>query len=718
MMGGLVVVALLGAAANPGAAGAHTVVPSAQAVAATAPPLLLESQTATVTAGQAFDLRFRPGSLAVPTAQLGVSVTVYACLSSISGFDQSVAASTPSGTVISSTHTALPLATLPRTPEGWFDLSMRVVSPLTPSSATSTGTGFTIALSSAGGQCGGFPAGVYPVRVQLVNTTTQQTVGGLTTHLVYSNAPSDTQKLLFALVLPIRATFTPAADPTVRQLLGHPSAALAPLSTAATASVVQTVAKLAAHDTVPVTLEPSRQTIDALTTGSPTPTGAVSELTTLATVPLIHQFIRAPYAPVNANGLVTAGLADELSRQVTRGGEILGATADRAAGATAASGALGVWATNDGLDTSTLTQLAADGYTRVVVPATTVTSPPTNGSTAEPFVLTSSRGAPVGAIASGSDLASRFTGSPGNPVLAAHQLIAELAQIYYEKPNDTTARAVVALPPTSWSDNPLFVDALLAGLAASPIIRPVTVDTVFSTVATSTCRSTCRPTAVTGSPALPVASIRVQRQRVDTFSAAASASAPTARTVSSQLGDLILAGESDTLRPAQQSAVLRNTGRALNAQLTQFAVAGDRSITLTSQQGTLPIDLTSSAPYPVSASLTVTSDKLLFPNGATQWTKPDTIQVRPGTNIVEVPFTARTSGQFTVDVTIRTPSGGLVLSRGEISVRSTATSVVGVVLSLGALVVLAVWWFRTSRKRRAARSHDEVSGTPGATEPG
>jgi len=38
-----------------------------------------------------------------------------------------------------------------------------------------------------------------------------------------------------------------------------------------------------------------------------------------------------------------------------------------------------------------------------------------------------------------------------------------------------------------------------------------------------------------------------------------------------------------------------------------------------------------------------------------------------------------------------------------VSVRSTATSVVGIILSVGAVVVLAVWWVRTSRKRRRER---------------
>jgi hypothetical protein len=328
-------------------------------------------------------------------------------------------------------------------------------------------------------------------------------------------------------------------------------------------------------------------------------------------------------------------------------------------------------------------------------------------------MLTSSRGAPVGAIAASPDLSSRFTGSSGNPVLAAHQLVAELAQIYYEKPNDTSPRGVVVLPPSSWSDNPALVNALLNALTSNPVVRPVTVDEVFASLPTATCHASCRLGPVGGGSTLPVTAIRTQRQRVTSFATAA----PGARALDTQLGDLILAGESASLRPPQQDAVLRNAGHALDAQLGQFSVAGDRTITLTSQQGSLPVDVFSSAHYPVSASLTMTSDKLLFPNHSTEWTTPKPVALHPGTNIIEVHFTSRTSGQFTVDVAIRTPEGGLVLSRGAITVRSTATSIVGVILSAGALVVLAVWWIRTSRKRRAARARDEAA-IVGAVRPG
>ena len=143
----------------------------------------------------------------------------------------------------------------------------------------------------------------------------------------------------------------------------------------------------------------------------------------------------------------------------------------------------------------------------------------------------------------------------------------------------------------------------------------------------------------------------------------------------------------------------------MNAQLSQLQVAGDRTVTLTSQQGTLPVTIVSNTSYPVTATLTLTSDKLLFPNGTTQWTQPVSL-VLPN-NVVDVRVRARASGVFKVDVSLHSPEGGLELSSGEVEVRSTATSVVGIVLSVGALTVLVVWWFRTSRKRRALRDAEE-----------
>ncbi len=199
--------ATAGAAAQSGAP-AEVPPPVASAPASGSTALTLRSQTATVAPGQPFDLQLVPASGSPPVTQLGVSVSVYGCLSSVSGFDQSVASSGPSGTPISSTRSPMALAGLPAVGGGGFDLSMPVA---VDQPAAPPGGGFTIDLTSTGGQCQLFPLGVYPVRVQLVNMVSGQVVGGLTTHLVYADPPAGTQKLRLAVVLPL-ADRTDAID--------------------------------------------------------------------------------------------------------------------------------------------------------------------------------------------------------------------------------------------------------------------------------------------------------------------------------------------------------------------------------------------------------------------------------------------------------------------------------------------------------------------------
>ncbi len=681
--------------------------------------LVLEDQTSWVGPGQPFDLTLRAGSTDVPAGQLGLSVTVYQCLSSVSEFDQSVSSPSPSGTELSSTRAPLAFSALPSVPGGGFELSMpvEVGAPTAPAPA---GT-FTIDLTPDGECQPPSPSGVYPVRVQLVNLSGDQVIGGFTTHLVYADPPAGTQRLNLALVLPIRATMQPAASPTLRQLLDRPSAALRPLSASTTAAVTGTVDAIAKHPSVPITLEASPQTVEALDESSPT-RSTVSELASLVSGPdPDHQLAWAPYAPVNAAGLVASGLGDELSQQISQGTDVLAPLVRGSAQPAATStGGLGPWITNDDLDATTLSQLGVDGYGQVVLPASSVSSSPTNGSAVEPFVPASQHGSALTAVASSADLAARFTGSPGNPVVAAHQLVAELAQIYYEKPNDDTPRAVVVVAPSTWTDDPAFVDALLGSLDGNPVVAPVTLNQLLGSFPTTSCRQECRMVTDPGTTGLPVTAIRDHRQQVDGFSSAATGDV--ARSVETQLGNLVLASESETLRPAQQSAALHNAGLAVDAQLTQLTVGGDRTVTLTSTQGTLQVTIVSAAAYPVTATLTLTSDKLLFPNGTTQWSEHTRLlpaaRGSAYTNVVPVAVRARTSGVFNVDIVMRSPSYGLQLATGQMTVRSTATSVVGIVLSLGALAVLIVWWVRTSIRRRRRRAEDESELGAGAPEAG
>jgi hypothetical protein len=79
-------------------------------------------------------------------------------------------------------------------------------------------------------------------------------------------------------------------------------------------------------------------------------------------------------------------------------------------------------------------------------------------------------------------------------------------------------------------------------------------------------------------------------------------------------------------------------------------------------------------------------------------------------------------------VTLRSPTGGLVIASAKFTVRSLSTSLVAIVLTIVAAVVLLMWWARTllagRRGRRAHRNHGAHSAkrreepTPAGAEAG
>ena len=606
----------IGLALPASSASAAVAAASSPAGGADSPALTLVSQTNWVTAAHpTFDLVLAVGAGTPSVGQLGINIDLYPCLITPSGFDQTVTSkSGPSGKPLTATTNPVPWTSLAPAVGGGVDVPIPVITDGTSSSAPGAPLGgFAARLHG----CDVANGGVYPVRVQLVDTHSNEQVGALTTHLVYSTAPASTQKLHFAWELPIQTPIPAAAvAPSPSTLAANPLSALSKPSATILDRLAQVADAVSAAPSVPVTVAVATQTLHALDVGGHASTiGALKPAS-----PVYRQYLWTPYVPVDAGALVDSGLTGELTWQL-RTGWVGVATVSKAP-APDVIGTAGAWITNDPIDDATLAQLQAHGYNQLVIPSSDVTSAPipsAGGSTAAPFTIASAHGTSFTALTSDSDVSSRFAADPGDPVLAAHQLLADLAQIYFEGGNTQSVRGVVAVPPTNWSANPAFVKTLLAGLSAqNPVVQAVTVNGLFQTLgAPVACRGQgCKlaSTPRTGS-GLPVTAISSQRNRLDSFTNAA----PTAHTTISQISNLLLSAQSETLGSAQQARIVSRTGSALSAQLGQLSVTGDKSFTLTARNGNIPVTIGSSAGYPVKGVLTLTSDKLTFPGGSSRY---------------------------------------------------------------------------------------------------
>jgi len=631
-------------------------------------------------------------------SSLDLEVDLYPRLPYRSEFDETL-----NGTPVSAAlekSDPIPLTSLPADQPG-----VKLTVLVEARGSTTPGSGpFTAHLDCQSGPC----AGVYPLLVQLTDAATSAVVAHLLTYLVYTY-PSNSQPLRFALVVPIS---TQSQAPSTKGTLLRPSpAALSELD-----SLV--FALSSAH--VPLTLLPSPATVSSLATDpSARSKQALRSLADLASTSTAgRQTLCGPFADIDVGQLASAGLADEVSRQVREGASVLKLDL----GASCPAG--GTFVSEGSINQSALSALANLGYYDVVVPQSSVTGPAPSATWSRLLDLGDTRSESLLAKTVDPGLSSHLrVAAHSDPVLAADQVLSELELIYYEYPATENPRGVVAVAPTSWDASSTFVADLLSGLSANPMVSPVNLAAFFSevpvggTTGSVSQPSSRRPTVAVATAKLPVHAIRLARARLQEFTGAVSQSAAGASEAQA-LDQLLLVAESRTLGVKKQPAAVSDASAALSSQLHSLSVnAGE--IRLTSNAALVPITIVKNLPYPVTGVIGVTSDKLAFPQGSQSpgnICHPPEVHSSEGrssfsskcvinhsTNVVYVDMRSRASGDFRISVTITSPDGPLVLASGKLTVRSMSTSAVSVALSIGATLVLLVWWGRTFLRRRRRR---------------
>jgi hypothetical protein len=536
-------------------------------------------------------------------------------------------------------------------------------------------------------------SGVYPVEVELLDQS-GTALAHLTTYLVYAETRS-ARPLVFSWVVPVAA---PVVIRTKAPLAGT----IPPLTQGRVGDLEFLTEDLAANPGVQATVAPSPATVQRLeAAGSSAAINVLADLRALA-VAGQGRLIAQPYVPVNLASLSEAGVGTEIAGQTQPAGAIM----DRATGTLPPLDrpSFSTWVADGPVTAAIASGLAQVGSSSLVVDDTNLPSATEldHASWTQPFYLQLGR-RNVLAAAIDSQLSKMFTAEPGDPALAANQLLAELAMIQSELPGANDTRGVIAMPPASWDPEPRFVSALVSGLVDNPVVTTATLEGFFKEVPVGgNSAETTRHLASGADPerisSVEAADIAHARTQLDAFSASVPGTPP----VKSQLGDLLLTAESSELTPSAQLADLASFERHLEGELSAIKVVSS-TVTLTAQTASIPITITSTADFQMNAMLTLSSGKLVFPQGATR-----TVHVDHPTNSVEVEVRARTSGDLPLDFVLRSPDGGLTIERGSLTVRSTATSLVGIVLTLAAAVVLLGWWARTwvrgRRRRRPAQA--------------
>jgi hypothetical protein len=649
--------ALLAAAAALVAVAAVAVAPGPGA--AQVPPavtLRLASQTSWVEPGGQLGLRVVVGGPVDPgDAELAVSV--FRRVASRSEFALTLE-DRIRGSAISVSAPA-PLASLPPDPAGAVQIILPVQDPSQPVDAA------RLRLREPG---------VYPVRVELRRTGGGAVLARLVTHLVYATPPDPgDEKLRFALVVPLHAP--PALRPDgTRDLPAAERDRLGSL-----------VGSVDAHPLVPVTLKPTPETMQALALAGSSDEAARSTLETLRRATTGRQVMSGTYVPVSPSAFVGEQLEGEAAVQVGRGDRVL-------------ADVLGVLpdprlaVLDEPVDDVAIEHLRRQQVDRLLVADEVLAPVDLPVTLAQPFELDTRDVRRPRALAADVGLRAHFA-PRDDPALAAHHLLADLAVLYFDRPGRT--RGVAVLPPRDWNGNRAFVDTVLDGLANSPIVTGSTVDAILAEVPPATTgrhdvlRRTPASAAAKGAlavaAALPADRIREARQRIESFAAMLDSDNPRDDALEEQL----LVSQSVDVAGRRRTAYLDGIDSRIDAQLALVRVPEARSITLTARRGEIPVTVLNEADYPVRLVVQVASDKLTFPSGGSR-----RIELPRRNTTERFSVEARSSGAFPLRVQLLSPDGGLLIGESRFTVRSTAFSGVGLVLTVGALGVLLLWWGR------------------------
>ena len=533
-------------------------------------------------------------------------------------------------------------------------------------------------------------AGVFPVQIELREPNSGQVLDSFVTDIVATRrrtadeAPGEP--------LQVGWLWNIAAPPSVPGSLPTSSPSALTAAVAPRGRLGRLATALGQIGDVPVTLVPDPETIDALRLATPAEPRAATVLGAIRTASRSALVLAGPYSTVDGPSLLHAGLGPAFDGATTAGRTALEAGLDTAVDHTIAA--------NQPLDTPTLTELRAQGgTTRVVLEPDALTGAPDPDqfTVARPFRLDTT--AAVGSFDAleVNPIASDLLIRPGPDALRAQQLLASLSVIALEQPN--RARGVVINTPLLWNVSPNRVGTILAGLRDHPLLRGATVGDLFDSVQAATVNR--KPYSRTLAPvALPQAPISLRdynaaSESVDALGSMIGTSQPVVARLRRELL-LSLGSRIPGTGPSVSAARVTVIDNEVAAVTSKISAPASRTVTLTSRRASVPLSIVNSSDRIVKVRVTLASQKLDFPKGSKQ-----ILDLPPGRNkTVKFDVEARASGTFPVLVTVSSPDGKLDLQRARYTVRSSAVSGVGLVLTISTVLFLAAWWLTHWRRSR------------------
>ena len=510
--------------------------------------------------------------------------------------------------------------------------------------------------------------GVYPVRIHLWDAD-DAVVATLVTYLVRRPGPGESVHQAHVAVV-AKVHQAPPTDATVRASdSGLPSDYVDRLGTL--------VAALGRRRDLPATFSVTPDTASRLAAAGDRASRKVATALRADLNQPHRELLDAPYVDLDPASLVDAGLASELSRQRDLGNQALADLLEPPLD--------GTWAIDHPVDEATLASLAGRGISRALLPQSAFSGRPPLA----PLHLAAGD-AEVRALVEDPSLSPNTAAD--DPVLAANRLLARLSATAVLGSRDPAVVLTLDPETTDTAQLPILLDALTLG---SPYFTATTVDGLFELPADPRSPVLAAPSG-RSLGTYPGVSVQVH-QSLESYD-----SMVTGRpALVNRYGRPLAIAAADDLPVADREADLLGVEAQLRRRFSAIATPPRDKVTLGAREATFPITITSKLNYPVRVVIELdATDRLEFPH--------DRIakELQNGRTVADIRVRTRASGDTPVRITVRSPDGRVILAESQYTIRSTAVSGVGILLTIGAAGFLAVWWARSwwqSRKAPRAR---------------
>ncbi len=348
----------------------------------------------------------------------------------------------------------------------------------------------------------------------------------------------------------------------------------------------------------------------------------------------------------------------------------------------------------------TITLLRSTGATGLLVDTDQVRLSPAIGDLHNPVQLLDSNEFAIQTVVTDSTILDTLSGSDSE--LAAQRAVVELAV----EARNLLINGAEIIDITNL--DPVALDVLLEGIAASDQLEIVSLEETFDQPFARGSNGAALSARLISDPAPDLTSVAADLQLTrSTLDSYASMVAPAEAPII-PLRQLLEASVSSSLQAEDVELFTSEVFDAISKGTQGITVIEGGRVTLASRTADLPLRIRNDQTLPITVDMFLSSEKLRFPNG-----DHHTITIAPGDNTFTVTVEAITSGDARVTSTLTSPDGKLELARGNVNIRSTAISGLGLIISLIALAILSTWWIRTIlrvRRNRAAASFSRSEG--------